>query len=192
MDYKEFIRSEGERYSEYMTQKEMAAMLTICKSKIYALQKSGQLPFEYDSTAKGRQQQIKATDIMRYQYERMCFNEIDSEFTDMLRNYFEKRLKASPKLLITADIQRFTGYVKTTVNNWIERDLLKALCYQNQRIKSPQLGKGTLITKEAFIDFLASPYYRNIVRKSALHKEQEQDYQKLFMSFLKKRGVPNG
>lgn len=110
----------------------------------------------------------------------------------MLRSYFEKRLKAYPQLLVTADIQRFTGYVKTTVNNWVERNLLKALCYQNQRIKSPQLGKGTIITKEAFIDFLASPYYRNIVRKSALHKEQAQDYQKLFMSFLKKRGVPNG
>ncbi len=192
MNYNEFICSESERYPEYMTQKEMAAMLTICKSKVYALQRRGQIPFEYGSTAEGRRQQIKTTDILRYQYERMCFNEIDSEFTDMLRSYFEKRLKAYPKLLITADIQRFTGYVKTTVNNWIERDLLKALCYQNKRIKSPQLGKGTLITKEAFIDFLTSPYYRNIVRKSVLHKVQAQDCQKLFMSFLEKRGVPNG
>ncbi|MDF1494579.1 hypothetical protein [Caproiciproducens sp. CPB-2] len=192
MNYNEFIRSESERYPEYMTQKEMAAMLTICKSKVYDLQRCGQIPFEYDITAKGRQQQIKTTDILRYQYELICFNEIDSDFTDMLRSYFEKRLKEYPKLLITADIQRFTGYVKTTVNNWIERNLLKALCYQNQRIKSPQLGKGTLITKEAFIDFLTSPYYRNISRKSTLHKGQAQDYQKLFMSFLEKRGVPNG
>jgi hypothetical protein len=192
MNFNEFICSVSERYPEYMTQKEMAAMLSICKSKTYAIQKQGQIPFEYISTAEGRRQQIKTTDILLYQYEQMCFNEIDSDFTDMLRSYFERRLKTFPQLLVTADIRQFTGYVKTTVNNWIERNLLKALCYQNQRIKSPQLDKGTLITKVAFVDFLISPYYRNIVRKSTLHREQAQDYQKLFVSFLAKRGVCNG
>lgn len=192
MNFIEFIHAESKRFPEHMTQKEMATMLSICKSKSYAIEKRGQIPYEYISTVKGRRQLIKTADILRYQYEKMCFNETDSEYTDMLRVYFEKLLRAYRPTLVTADIQHFTGYVKTTVNNWIARGLLKALCYQNKRIKSPQFGRGTLIPKVAFVDFLISPYYRNIARKSTLHKEQARDCEKLFMSFLAKRGVRCG
>jgi hypothetical protein len=192
MNYNEYICSESERYPKYITQKEMAAMLNICTSKAYVLQKHGQIPFEYISTAKGRRQQILTADVLRYLYEQICFIETANEFEGMLRIFFEKRLKSYPQLLRVSDIQRFTGYAKTTINNWFDRDLLKSLCHQNQQIKSSQSGKATLIRKGAFIDFLISPYYRTIDRKSTLHREQAQDYQKLFMSFLAKRGVPNG
>ena len=191
MDFNEFINLESNRYPEYMTQKEVATMLSICKSKTQAIQKRGQFPFEYINTENGRQQQIKTADILRYKYGQICFNEPRGEFTDMLHSYFDKQLRAYPQTLFVSDIRRFTGYAKTTVNNWIERNILKALCYQNQRIKSPQLGRGTIIPKTAFLDFLASPYYRNIARKTTIHKEQAQDSEKLFMSFLAKRGVPN-
>ena len=192
MNISEFIRSESERYPEHITQKEMAAMLGICKSKAYALQRRGHIPFKYTSTVEGRRQQIKTSDILRYQYEHMRFNSADEEFTTLLRPYFEEKLKAYPQLLFVIDVRRFTGYAKTTVNNWIDRKLLKALCYKNQRIKSPQLGKGTLITKEAFIAFLISPYYRSIRRKSSLHKEHARDCETLFTSLLVKRGVADG
>lgn len=191
MDFNEFINFESKGYPEYMTQKEVAAMLSICKSKTQAIQKRGLFPFEYINTVRGRQQQIKTVDILQYKYEQLCFNEPNGEFAAILNSYFEKRLRAYPQTLVVSDIRRFTGYAKTTVNNWIERNLLKALCYQNQRIKSPQLGRGTIIPKTAFLDFLISPYYRNIARKTTLHREQAQDCEKLFMSFLAKRGVPN-
>ena len=192
MDFNDFITFEGKRYPEYLTQKEMAATLSICVSKTYAIQKRGQISFEYINTDEGRRQRIRTADILRYKYEQMCYNEVDSEYTDMLRRYFEKQLKTYSRVLTTSDIQSFTGYVNTTVNHWIERGLLKVLRYQNQRIKSPHLARGTLIPKAAFLDFLVSPYYRDIVRKSAIHKEQAQDYEKLFMSFLVKRGAHNG
>ncbi|SBW00330.1 conserved hypothetical protein [uncultured Eubacteriales bacterium] len=192
MNISEFIRSESDRYPEHITQKEMATLLGICKSKAYAIQRQGHVPFEYINTAEGRRQQIKTADILRYQYEKIRFNSTDEEFTALLRPYFEEKLKAYPQLLFVTDVRRFTGYVKTTVNNWIDRKLLKALCYKTQRIKSPQLGRGTVITKEAFIAFLISPYYRNIRRKSSLHKEQAKDCETLFTSLLVKGDVSNG
>ncbi|SBW00653.1 conserved hypothetical protein [uncultured Eubacteriales bacterium] len=192
MNISDFIRSESERYPEHITQKEMAALLGICKSKAYAIQRQGHISFEYANTDEGRRQQIKTADILRYQYEQMRFNSGDEEFASLLRLYFEKQLRPYPQLLFVADVRRFTGYAKTTVNNWIDRKLLKALCYKKQRIKSPQLGKGTIITKEAFIAFLTSPYYRGIRRKSTLHKEQAKDCETLFTSLLAKRGVANG
>jgi|AGTN01.2.fsa_nt_gi hypothetical protein len=189
MNFNQYLNSTSHHYPEYVTRKEMAVILGICASKAYNLEKQGHIPYEYTSTFDGRRQKIKTSDILLYQYEQIRFNESDNEYVEALRDYFDKQLKEYPKLLRVSDVKRFTGYVKTTINNWILRNELKALCYKNQRIKSPRRGKGTLITKESFIDFLASPYYRNIARKSALHKEQEQEYRRLFISFLSKRGA---
>ncbi|HMM06763.1 MAG TPA: hypothetical protein PKD52_08875 [Clostridiales bacterium] len=189
MNFNEYLSSMSHHYPEYVTRKEMAVIMGICESKAYSLEKQGKIPYEYTSTSDGKRQKIKTADILLYQYEQMCFNELENEYVEALRRYFEKQLKAYPNVLRTSDVKRLTGYVKTTINNWILRNELKALCYKNQRIKSPQRGKGTLIAKEAFINFLISPYYRNIVRKSALHKEQEQEYTQLFIRFLSKRGA---
>ncbi len=189
MNFNEYYNSKSDHYPEYVTRKEMAVILGVCESKAYNLEKHGRIPYQYASTFDGRRQKIKISDILLYQYEQICFNGSENEYVEALRCYFEKQLKEYPDLLFVSDVRRFTGYVKTTVNNWIVRNELKALCYKNQRIKSPQRGKGTLITKEAFIDFLISPYYRNIARKSNLHKEQAQECQCLFISFLSKRGV---
>jgi hypothetical protein len=192
MNYDTFIRSESKRYPEYMSQKEMAALLGISKSTAYAIQKQGLIPFRYINTPEGRRQEIRTIDVLRYQYEQMRFHDNDHDFADMLRPYYEKLLRTYPQTLLVADIKRFTGYAKTTVNDWIGRGLLKALCYKGQNITSLKRGRGLQIAKEAFIDFLISPYFRNISRKSPLHKRQVQDCEKLFISFLAKRGVING
>ena len=189
MNFNEYLSSMSHHYPEYVTRKEMAVILGICESKAYSLEKQGKIPYEYTNTFEGKRQKIKTIDILLYQYEQMSFNESENEYVEALRRYFEKQLKAYPNALRTSEIKRFTGYVKTTINNWILRNELKALCYKNQRIKSPRRGKGTLITKDSFIDFLASPYYRSIARKTALHKEQEQEYTQLFIRFLSKRGA---
>ena len=189
MNFNEYLSSMSHHYPEYVTRKEMAVILGICESKAYSLEKQGKIPYEYTNTFEGKRQKNKTADILLYQYEQMCFHELENEYVVALRHYFEKQLKTYPNVLCTSDVKRLTGYVKTTINNWISRNELKALCYKNQRIKSPRRGKGTLITKDSFIDFLASPYYRSIARKTALHKEQEQEYTQLFIRFLSKRGA---
>lgn len=189
MSFNEYYRSEMNCYPEYVMQKEMAAILGICKSKAYLILKRGLIPFEYTGSSTGRTQKIKTADILLYQYEHLCFSGSDNVYGEELRRFYQRQLKDFPQLLLVSDVIRFTGYVRTTVNNWILYGKLKALCYKDKRITSPRRGKGTLITKENFIDFLASPYYRNIVRKSNLHKERDDECKQLFIGFMSKRGV---
>ena len=191
MNFDEYCSSVIDCYPEYVTQKEMCAILGICKSTAYSIQKKGIIPFEYVSTSEGRRQRIKITDILLYQYQKICFGEIKNEYVEGLRRYYQKQLSSFPQLLLVSDIMRFTGYAKTTINNWIQRNELKSLRYKNKRIQSFRRGKGSLITKDAFLDFLTGPYYRSISRKSDIHKAQAEQYEQLFDIFMSKRGVVN-
>lgn len=191
MNFDEYCSSVIDHYPEYVTQKEMCAILGICTSTAYSIQKKGSIPFEYINTSEGRRQQIKITNILLYKYERMCFEESENEYVEGLRRYFQKQLCDFPQLLLVSDVVRFTGYSDTTVNSWILRNELKPLSYKNKRIQSFHRGKGTLITKDSFLDFLTGSYYRSITRKSAVHKEQAKQYKQLFDTFMSKRGAVN-
>jgi len=96
----------------------MCAILGICKSTAYSIQKKGIIPFEYVSTSEGRRQKIKIADILLYQYGKMCFCEIENEYIEGLRRYYQKQLHDFPQLLLVPDVMRFTGYSKSAVNNW--------------------------------------------------------------------------
>jgi len=191
MNFDEYCHLVIDRYPEYVTQKEMCAILGICTSTAYTIQKKGIIPFEYINTPEGRRQRIKITDILLYQYKKMCFSELENEFIKSLRNDYQKQLHDFPQLLFVSDIVRFTGYGKTTVNNWILRNELKPLTYKNKRIQSFNRGKGYLITKDSFLDFLTGTYYRSIIRKSNIHKKQAKQYEQLFDMFVSKRGAMN-
>ncbi|MEA4961168.1 hypothetical protein [Lutispora sp.] len=191
MNFDEYCSSVIDRYPEYVTQKEMCAILGICQSTAYSIQKKGIIPFEYVSTSEGRRQKIKIADILLYQYEKMCFCEIENEYIEGLRRYYQKQLHDFPQLFLVPDVMRFTGYSKSAVNNWILRNELKPLSYKNKRLQSFHRGKGTLITKDSFLNFLTSSYYRSITRKSAIHKEQAKQYEQLFGTFMSKRGAVN-
>lgn len=191
MNFNGYFSSVKDRYPEYVTQKEMYAILGICKSTACSIQKKGIIPFEYVNTSEGRRQRIKIIDILRYQYEKNCFGEVRSEFIKDLRRYYQKELRDFPQLLLVSDVMKFTGYAKTTVNNWILHNELKPLSYKNKRLQSSRRGKGSFITKESFLDFLTGSYYRSISRKSDIHKAQAEQYGQFFDIFMSKRGVAN-
>lgn len=178
-------------YPEYVTQKEMCVILGVCQSTAYAIQKQGMIPFKYEDTPKGRRQRIRVADILAFQDKREKFNESESDFVCALLQYFNKQLYSYPSILTVSDIMRFTGYAKTTINNWIVSGILQALQYNGKRIKSLVYGRGSIITKESFIAFLTSPYYRNITRKSKIHREQEQEYLQFFMLSQRQGGGEN-
>jgi hypothetical protein len=191
MNFDNYCRSELERYPEYVTQKEMGNILGICISKAYTIQKKGLVPFEYVNTENGRKQQIKTRDILSYKYSVILFNKSESEYVDGLRSYYKGLVQLLPNVLLVSDIMSFTGYSKTTINNWVSKDKLKSLTYKGKKIQSFHRGKGSLITKDALLDFLTSTYYRSIARKSSIHREQAAQYEKLFIKILQKRGIEN-
>lgn len=176
---------------EYVTQKEMCEILGVCKSTAYSMQKRGIIPFEYENTPHGRRQKIKATDISAFQNKQVQFNKSESSFLCVLLRYFDELLCSYPSMLTVSDIMRFTGYAKTTINNWIASGTLHSLQYNGKRIKSLTYGRGSIVTKECFAEFVVSPYYRNIRRKSKVHKEQEHEYLQLFMDSRRQGGEKN-
>ena len=191
MNFYEYKCSVIDKYPEYVTQKEMCAILGICKSTARSFQKKGIIPFEYVNTSEGRRQKIKIFDILQYQCEKDCFGEARNEFIEELRRYYQKKLCNFPELLLVSDVMSFTGYARTTVNNWISNNKLKPVIYKNRKIQSLHRGRGSLITKESFLDFLTSSYYRSIKRKTIVHKEQARQYERFFDIFMSKGGAVN-
>lgn len=191
MNFNEYYCSMIDRYPEYVTQKEMYAILGVCKSTAHSIQKKGMNPFEYVSTSEGRRHRIEITDILRYQYEKNCFGDLENEFSKDLRSYYQNELHNFLQLLRVSDVMALTGYAKTTVNNWIQNNELMPIRYKNKRIQSPHRGKGTLIMKESFLDFLTGPHYRSITKKSNVHKEQAKQYKQLFDAFMSKGDSAN-
>lgn len=109
MNYNEYCRSVIDHYPEYVTQKEMCSILGICTSTAYSIQKKGLIPFEYVNTPEGRRQRIKITDILLYQYKKMCFCELENEFVKNLRNYYQKQM------LVLLDIRNQTLLIPDTL-----------------------------------------------------------------------------
>lgn len=181
----------NQRYPEYVTQKEMCAILGICKSTGYALQKRGIIPFQYENTPQGRRQKINVADVLSFLSNQEQFNKSESIFTNSLIQYFTKKLCNYTSILTVSDIIQFTGYAKTTVNNWISRDILHAMQYNGKKVKSFVYSRGSIITKECFIEFVVSPYYRNIRRKSKIHREHELEYLQFFMDYQQQGGGGN-
>ena len=175
--------------NQYVTQKELCQILGICKSTAYKLQRKGIISFEYENTCKGRRQKICTNEIQNYVIRKEYYLEEGSEFTEMLAFYFQEQLSHYSSLLSVADIIRFTGYSKSAINNWVLQGHLPSLNYQGKRIKSFKQGKGSLITKEMMVFFLSRTYYRRIVRKTQIHKNQENDCIQLYVTFRSLKGA---
>jgi hypothetical protein len=81
-----------------------------------------------------------------------------------LRQFYTQKYKDYPDALLIRDVVAMTGYVKTTIVNWMH----------NGHLKGYNRGKIYRIPKKHLVDFVCSPYYRTIIRKS---KSQRADMQ---------------
>lgn len=69
-----------------------------------------------------------------------------------------------PKVIDAKDIRTVTGYGKEIIRKWIN----------SEKILGVVVRKRFRVAKEDLIDFLASPYYAKIIRKSKIHIEDFQ------------------
>lgn len=73
-------------------------------------------------------------------------------------------------LLSVKDIQQITGFSSSAIVRWISTGILKAF----------QPGKQYTVPKDFMLDFLISPYYRRIRRKTPLQKELMDTFERLW------------
>lgn len=85
------------------------------------------------------------------------------------RDFCESWLADEPDVLTVLEIKRITGYCKSSVQGWIDRDLITA--YQTRR--------SNKIPKSSLLKFMASDYFRNMHVKSRKLKEKLNEFERM-------------
>ena len=170
------------KYPEYITKEQMYRICHISKKTCSFLLESGLIP-NIDSGKKTRRFKIKTTDIVQYLRERDDYPELykapngfyksagckkapsfDKVFKKddlaAMRSYYEKHLTKYPDVMSVKQVSKFTGYCKTAVRAWCNKQEVKCFLIRQQ----------FQIPKECLLDFLVSKYFIGIAVKSSKHK----------------------
>ena len=163
MDYTHLYGDIIEKYPPFVNQKQMAKICKITVSTVRTLIKNSEIPFKKRNEKLLHWYEIDLNDALKYLYEKECRQEIKSPYMVKLRNFYKKHLITYPDVLTVKEAMEITGYSDTAIENWVNKDLLCA--YKGTKFKIP---------KVYLIDFLCGVYYRQIRRKTLIHKETMQ------------------
>lgn len=155
-----------QRYPEYVTQQQAAEICEVDVQTIRKWEKSGDLPYVTVIDHLVHYHQIKLDTLLTCLYIKNCLHDGDSPFIVKLRQYYTKKLLKYADGLLIREVSTITGYGKTAVVNWMNRG----------RLKGHNRGRIYRIPKKYLIDFLCGPYYRQIVRKSKIHRADMQSF----------------
>ena len=168
-----------EQYPIYMTKDQMYRICHISKKTCLFLLESGLVPC-LDSGKKTRRFKIKTTDVIHYLEDRVIHPEyykppegyykqpripqprvLSEHDLLVMRQFYEKELASCPDVMTIKQVSAFTGYGKTSVERWCNKQSLKNF-YIKHRFYIP---------KEYLIDFLLSWHFIGISVKSKKHSE---------------------
>ena len=147
----------------YVTKIEFCQMCDICKTKAYKLLKSGAIQYEKCQDGLLHFYKIPLSEVSRYKQETAKKGVLSDEQTARVRLYYKKKLRAYDDIIESKDICIISGYGKEAIRNWIN----------SGKILGAVVRKRFIVAKDDLIDFLVSPYYQNIIRKSAEHISDE-------------------
>ena len=103
--------------------------------------------------------QIPLQDVLQYKEKRENRGYLSEKKIKQMRMYYDKKLKDYSDLITAYDIRCITGYGKETIRKWINSEKILGVI-SRKRFK---------VAKEDLLDFLVSPYYETIIRKSKTH-----------------------
>ena len=131
----------------------------ISKKTAYKLIKSGRVKAIERKYASRYCYEIPISEIQRLESIWYYQNKLREEEISKVKEYYCEKLQKYPDVITSEDVQTITGYVKETVRRWIQSGKLVATVYKSKYI----------ITKSDFLDFVISPSYVGITRKSQEH-----------------------
>jgi len=174
-----------DKLPEVMTLDQLYQISHISKSTARFLLRSGKIPCLY-SGKKTRCYKILKADVKTYLADREQFPEYykatrgwyskysSPDLTNPpvpviredMHEYYAYLLQKYPDVLDTLLISRITGYGKTSINNWCNKNKLQHF-----------LNKGrNMIPKVYLIDYFCSVHFRTIARKSEWHRKVLIEY----------------
>jgi len=143
----------------YVSKDEFYKLCRISKKTAYKLIKSGRIKAIKRNCASRHCYEIPISEIERLESIRYYINKLREEEIGKVKEYYSAKLQSYPDVITSEDVQAITGYVKETVRRWIQSGKLVATVYKSKYI----------ITKNDFLDFVTSPSYVGITRKSQEH-----------------------
>jgi transposase len=154
------------KYPHTVSQKQAAEICQVDVQTIRKWEKDGELPFTLAIDGLLHYQIIKVDDLLTCLYRKECLHDTDSLYMKKLRQFYAQKYKDYPEALLIRNVVAMTGYVKTTVVNWMNSGYLKGY----------NKGKIYRIPKKYLIDFVCGSYYRQIKRKSNIQKTDMQNF----------------
>lgn len=148
----------------HITKQEFCKLCGISEKMAYKLIKSEKIHFEKCREGLLHYYKIPIDDAWKYIECRK--KNVSDENVLKIGTYYRNRMKHLPDAITSKDIQEVTGYGKEAIRKWIVGEKLIGVVSR----------KRFIIAKEDLIDFLVSPSYVWITRKSKIHTE---DFKKL-------------
>ena len=181
-----------QEYPEYISSDQMYRICHICKRTCRYLLEAKLIPC-VDSGKKTRRYKINTTDVALYLKDRE-FNPklykapenyyktdqkpkpklpygrpITPEDLEIIRSFYERKIRRYSDVLTTEQISTITGYCKNSINKWCSKEHLKAF-FIKQKYRVP---------KEYLLNFLVSSYFMSIVVKSQKHIAYDEEIRSL-------------
>ena len=151
---------------KFLTKAEFCDFCGISKSTGYQLMKNRKVEFVRCCEGLLHYYKIPIEEAYRYLREKELKNKLPGDYKKRIKEYYEDKLEPYHDLITSNDIMEITGYSGEAVRNWINSGKLLGVV----------IRKRFCVAKEDLLDFLISPYYFNIIRKSKTHIE---DFEKI-------------
>lgn len=146
---------------QYVTKIEFCKMCGISSSTAYKLIKNGKVSKTECCDRLLHYYKIPISEIEQYrkEQEKKHRQTLSDEEVMIISKYYRTKMKDYPDVIESKDIQAITGYGKEIIRVWIN----------SEKILGVVVRKKFRVAKEDLIDFLITPYYSNIIRKSKTH-----------------------
>ncbi len=145
--------------NDYVSKEQFYKLCHISKKTAYKLIKSGRIKAIKQNCGSLHCYEIPISEIERLESVRCYLNKLREEEISKVKEYYSEKLQSYPDVITSEDVQAITGYVKETVRRWIQGGKLIAIVYKSKYV----------IAKNDFLDFVTSPSYVGITRKSQVH-----------------------
>ena len=144
---------------DFVSKEEFYKSCHISKKTAYKLIKSGRIKAIKHKCGSLHCYEIPISEIERLESIRVYLNKLREEEIGKVKEYYSKKLQSYPDVITSEGVQTITGYVKETVRRWIQSGKLVSIVYKSKYV----------IAKNDLLDFVTSPSYVGITRKSQEH-----------------------
>ena len=174
--YQKILRN-VENAPEFVTKDEFCTICGICPHYATKVLKNGLIPYvkrrREEQGAKRRYlfhyYDIATTDIIKFAKLYADISECNEKEEEIIKQYYTKRYEKIPDKLSIKEISELLGYDNETIRRWIEKGWTVGV----------KIRETYFVSKEDILNFVTSKYYRQIFKKSDVHKYNDNQIKEM-------------